>query len=152
MRLQKDIANHFYEIVVIIIGEEILGLSGPQLGDKSKEGHFCLFMQQLFRSFEKLEKCLNFRCRRILTNLCLYSFKHLVHPINLRVIVMFIFCYEYNTSLTMNFSHLIVWMKLGRVAATEGYESNAGRSSKPAQRRQELAACCGIVVPPTLSS
>jgi hypothetical protein len=34
----------------------------------------------------------------------------------------------------------------------KSYESNAGRSSKPAQRRQELAACCGIVVLPTLSS
>jgi hypothetical protein len=82
MRLRNDITAQFHEIVIAIVGEEILGLNGHQPGDEGKEGHFCVFMQQLFRSFEKLEECLNLHCRRILSNLCLYSFKHLFHPIS----------------------------------------------------------------------
>jgi hypothetical protein len=44
MRLQKDIADQFHEIVVTIVGKEILELNGHQPGDESKEGHFCVFM------------------------------------------------------------------------------------------------------------
>jgi hypothetical protein len=97
MRLQKDIADQFHEIIVASVGEEILGFNGHQLGDKVKEGHFYVFIQRLFRSFEKLEECLNLHCRRILSNLCLYNFKHLVHPINPHVTIMFMFCYDSST-------------------------------------------------------
>jgi hypothetical protein len=38
VRLQKDIADQFHEIVVANIGEEILGLNGHQPGDEGKEG------------------------------------------------------------------------------------------------------------------
>jgi hypothetical protein len=48
MRLQKDIADQFHEIVVTIIEKEILRLNDHQLGDKIKEGHFCVFIQWLF--------------------------------------------------------------------------------------------------------
>jgi hypothetical protein len=48
VRLRKDITDQFYEIVVTIVGEEILGLNGHQPGDEGKEGHFCVFMKQLF--------------------------------------------------------------------------------------------------------
>jgi hypothetical protein len=48
MRHRKDIIDQFYEIVVTIVGEEILILNSHQPGDKSKEGHFCVFMQRLF--------------------------------------------------------------------------------------------------------
>jgi hypothetical protein len=48
MGLQKDITNQFNEIIVIIIGEEILKLHGHQSDHESKEGHFCVFMQRLF--------------------------------------------------------------------------------------------------------
>jgi hypothetical protein len=52
MSLRNDIADQFHEIVVAIVEKEILGLNGHQLGDESKEGHFCMFMQQLFRSLK----------------------------------------------------------------------------------------------------
>jgi hypothetical protein len=52
VRLWKDIIDQFHEIVVVIIGEEILGLNGHQLGDEGKEGHFCVFMKWLFRSLK----------------------------------------------------------------------------------------------------
>jgi hypothetical protein len=45
--LWKDIANQFHEIIVEIVGEEILGLNGHQPGDEGKEGHFCVFMKWL---------------------------------------------------------------------------------------------------------
>jgi hypothetical protein len=48
MRLRKDIAYQFHEIVVAIVREEILGLNGHQSGDEGKKGHFCVFMQRLF--------------------------------------------------------------------------------------------------------
>jgi hypothetical protein len=48
VRLWKDIVDQFHEIVVAIIGEEILGLNGHQSVDKGKEGHFCVFMKRLF--------------------------------------------------------------------------------------------------------
>jgi hypothetical protein len=48
VRLQKDIADQFHEIVVAIIGKEILGLNCHQSGDEGKEGHLCIFMKQLF--------------------------------------------------------------------------------------------------------
>jgi hypothetical protein len=48
VRLQKDIANQFQEIIIAIVGEEIVGLNGRQLGDEGKEGHFCVFMKRLF--------------------------------------------------------------------------------------------------------
>jgi hypothetical protein len=98
VRLQKDIADQFHEIIVAIVGEEILGVNGHQPGDESKEGHFCVFMKRLFRSFEKLEERLNLHYRRILSNLYLYSFKHLVHPMNVpHVTIMFIFYYDTST-------------------------------------------------------
>jgi hypothetical protein len=74
VRLQKDIADQFHEIVVAIIGEEILGLNGHQLGDEGKEGHFYVFMQCVFRSFEKLEECLNSAVRgSSVTSACIAS-------------------------------------------------------------------------------
>jgi hypothetical protein len=97
MRLQKDIVDQFYEIIVTIIEEGILGLNGHQPSDESMEDHFCVFIQWLFQRFEKLEERLNLRYRRILSNLCLYSFKHLIHPINPRIIILFIFCYDSST-------------------------------------------------------
>jgi hypothetical protein len=69
VRLQKDITDQFHKIIVAIIGEEIIGLNGHQLGDEGKEGHFCVFMKRLFRSFENLDESLNLRCRRIISNL-----------------------------------------------------------------------------------
>jgi hypothetical protein len=36
MRFQKDIADRFYEIVITIVGEKILGLNGHQPGDENK--------------------------------------------------------------------------------------------------------------------
>jgi hypothetical protein len=45
VRLHKDITDQFYEIIVTIVGEEILGLNGHQSGDEGKEGHFCVFMK-----------------------------------------------------------------------------------------------------------
>jgi hypothetical protein len=57
MRLQKDIADQFHEFVVAIVGEEIHGLNGHQPSDEGKDNHFYVFMQWLFRSFEKLEEC-----------------------------------------------------------------------------------------------
>jgi hypothetical protein len=58
----------------------------------------------------KLEERLNLRCRRIISNLCLYSFKHLIHHINIpHITIMFIFCYDSSTSLTVKCPHLIVW-------------------------------------------
>jgi hypothetical protein len=42
VRLQKDITDQFYEIVVAIVGEEILGLNDHPSGDEGKEGHFCV--------------------------------------------------------------------------------------------------------------
>jgi hypothetical protein len=48
MRLQKDIADQFYEIVVVIVGEEIFGLNDHHLDDEVKEGHFCVFMKWIF--------------------------------------------------------------------------------------------------------
>jgi hypothetical protein len=98
VRLQKDIVDQFHEVVVAIVREEILGLNGHHLGDEGKEGHLCVFMKQIFQSFEKLKERLNLRCRRILCNLCLYSFKHLIHLINIpHVTIMFIFCYDSST-------------------------------------------------------
>jgi hypothetical protein len=44
MGLRKDIFNQFYEIVVTIIGEEILRLNGYKSGHESKEGHLCVLM------------------------------------------------------------------------------------------------------------
>jgi hypothetical protein len=44
MRLRKDIADQFHDIVLAIIEEEILGLNGHQPGDEGNEGHFCVFM------------------------------------------------------------------------------------------------------------
>jgi hypothetical protein len=44
MGLHKDISNQFYEIVVTIIGEEILQLNGYKLGHESWEGHLCVLM------------------------------------------------------------------------------------------------------------
>jgi hypothetical protein len=52
MRFQKDIADQFHEIVIAIVGEEILGLNDHQRGDGGKEGHFCVFMRLLFRSLK----------------------------------------------------------------------------------------------------
>jgi hypothetical protein len=46
--LWKDITNQFHEIVIAIVGEEILELNGHQPGDEGKEGHFCVFMKRLF--------------------------------------------------------------------------------------------------------
>jgi hypothetical protein len=43
--LRKDITDQFHEIVVAIVGEEILGLNGHQPGDEGKEGHFCVFLK-----------------------------------------------------------------------------------------------------------
>jgi hypothetical protein len=48
MRLWKDVTDQFHDIIVIIVGEEILGLAGHQSGNKSKEGHFYVLMQWLF--------------------------------------------------------------------------------------------------------
>jgi hypothetical protein len=48
VRLRKDIADQFHEIIVPIIREEILRLNDHQLGDEGKECHFCVFMQRLF--------------------------------------------------------------------------------------------------------
>jgi hypothetical protein len=48
VRLQKDITDQFQEIIVAIVGEEILGLNGHRLGDEGKEGHFCVFLKRLF--------------------------------------------------------------------------------------------------------
>jgi hypothetical protein len=48
VRLKKDITDQFYKIVVAIIREKILGLNVHQPGDEGKEGHFCVFMKQLF--------------------------------------------------------------------------------------------------------
>jgi hypothetical protein len=45
---QKDIIDQFHEVVVAIIGEEILRLNGHKSGDESKEGHFCVLMERLF--------------------------------------------------------------------------------------------------------
>jgi hypothetical protein len=46
--LWKDITNQFHEIVIAIVGEEILELNGHQPSDEGKEGHFCVFMKRLF--------------------------------------------------------------------------------------------------------
>jgi hypothetical protein len=59
MGLWKDIADQFYEVVVATIGEEILRLNDHKLGDESKEGHFCVFLQRLFLSFKKFEERFN---------------------------------------------------------------------------------------------
>jgi hypothetical protein len=48
VRLWKDIADQFHEIILAIIREQILGLNGHQLGDEGKESHLCVFMKQLF--------------------------------------------------------------------------------------------------------
>jgi hypothetical protein len=48
VRLEKDIADQFYEIIIAIVGEEILELNGHQVGDEGKEGHLCVFMKQFF--------------------------------------------------------------------------------------------------------
>jgi hypothetical protein len=40
VRLWKDITDQFHEVIVAIVGEEILELNDHQLGDKHKEGHF----------------------------------------------------------------------------------------------------------------
>jgi hypothetical protein len=45
MTHQNDITDQFHDIVVTIVGKEILGLNGHQLGDGRNEGHFCLFIQ-----------------------------------------------------------------------------------------------------------
>jgi hypothetical protein len=42
VRLQKVIDDQFQEIIVVIVGEEILGLNGHQPGDEGKEGLFCV--------------------------------------------------------------------------------------------------------------
>jgi hypothetical protein len=90
VRLWKDITDQFHKIIVAIVGEEILGLNGHHPGDEGKVGHFS--------AFEKLEKCLDLHCRRIVSNLCLYSLKHLIHPINVpHVTIMSIFCYDSST-------------------------------------------------------
>jgi hypothetical protein len=52
MRLRKDIADKFYEIIVAIIREKVLGLNGHHLGDEGMEGHLSVFMQWLFWSFK----------------------------------------------------------------------------------------------------
>jgi hypothetical protein len=44
MRLRKNITDQFHEVVVTIIGEEILRLNGYKLGDESKEVHLCVLM------------------------------------------------------------------------------------------------------------
>jgi uncharacterized protein YbcI len=48
VRLRKDITNQFHEIIVSIVGEEILELNGHQSGDEGNEGHLCVFMKRLF--------------------------------------------------------------------------------------------------------
>jgi hypothetical protein len=48
VRLRKDIADQFYEIIVAIIEEEIFGLNDHHSGDEVKEGHFCVFMKWIF--------------------------------------------------------------------------------------------------------
>jgi hypothetical protein len=52
VRLQKDITDQFYEIIVAIVGEEILGLNGHQSDNEGKKGHLCVFMKRLFRSLK----------------------------------------------------------------------------------------------------
>jgi hypothetical protein len=54
MRFQKDIADQFYEIVITIVGEKILGLNGHQPGDENKEDYFCVFMQRFFQSLKNV--------------------------------------------------------------------------------------------------
>jgi hypothetical protein len=44
MRLQKDIVDQFHEIIVTIVGDEIIRLNDHQSGDESKKGHFYVFM------------------------------------------------------------------------------------------------------------
>jgi hypothetical protein len=44
VRLRKDIDDQFYEIIVVIIREEILKLNGHQPSDEDKEGHFYVFI------------------------------------------------------------------------------------------------------------
>jgi hypothetical protein len=48
MKLWKDITDQFHEVIVAIIGEEILRHNGHKSGDESNEGHFCVLMQRLF--------------------------------------------------------------------------------------------------------
>jgi hypothetical protein len=45
-------------------------------------------------TLSKLEECINLCFRRIVSNICLYSFKYFIHPINPHVIIMFIFYYD----------------------------------------------------------
>jgi hypothetical protein len=112
VRLRKDIVDQFHEIVVTIIGEEILGLNSHQSGNECKEGHFCVLIKRLFRRFEELEEHLNLHCMSIFSNHCLYSFKHLVHPINVpHVTIMFIFCYDSSIRLAVKCLYLIAWHK-----------------------------------------
>jgi hypothetical protein len=49
-------------------------------------------------SLLKLEERFNLHSRKILTNLCLYIFKHLVHPVNLFVVVI-LFHFFYGLSI-----------------------------------------------------
>jgi hypothetical protein len=58
VKLQNDIADQFHEIIVAITGEEILELNGHQLGDESKQGHFCVFIQRLIRVVSPLSQLL----------------------------------------------------------------------------------------------
>jgi hypothetical protein len=74
MRFQKDITDQFHEIVVLIVGEEILRLNDHQSGDEGKEGHFCVFMQQLFQNLEKLEEHLNLHYHNHVQHQC-YALK-----------------------------------------------------------------------------
>jgi hypothetical protein len=48
MGLQKDITDQFYEVIVIIIGEEILRLNDHKSGDGSKEDHLCVLIHRIF--------------------------------------------------------------------------------------------------------
>jgi hypothetical protein len=109
VRLQKDTVDQFQEIIVAIIGEEILGLNGHRSGDEGNEGHLCVHEAALLN----LEERINLRCRRILSNLCLYSFKHLVYLINVpHVTIMLTFCYDSSIRLTVKCPHLVVWYKI----------------------------------------
>jgi hypothetical protein len=47
VRLRKDVIDQFHDIIVAIVGEEILGLNSHQSDDEGKEDHFCVFIKQL---------------------------------------------------------------------------------------------------------
>jgi hypothetical protein len=97
---RKNLANQIHELFVTINRECKLGLDWHQSGHEFENGHIGVPVKRLFWCFEEVEELLNLRCRWIMM-ICgqfrLQILKHLVHPINIFIVINFYFYCSFKT-------------------------------------------------------